>query len=147
MLAAVNLTAGKLTEIEAEIDKQAHALPRVDILRQSIAKSIIVKASSVDEAIAFSNDYAPEHLILHLENANQKIPQINNAGSVFVGPYTPERSLASFQSFVRFLSLIFNVVAVITRLAPITPYPQMVTPGNSAASTRRLIRSISRRRK
>lgn len=58
-------------------------------------KSIIVKASSVEEAIAFSNDYAPEHLILHLENARDKVRLIENAGSVFVGPYTPERYLIS----------------------------------------------------
>lgn len=64
----------------------------MNIVRQSVAKSIIVKASSVDEAIAFSNDYAPEHLILHIENAPDKVVCIDNAGSVFVGPYSPERS-------------------------------------------------------
>lgn len=76
------------------MDVQAHALSRVDIVRQSIAKSIIVKTTSVEEAIAFSNDYAPEHLILHLENASDKVALVDNAGSVFVGPYTPERYAA-----------------------------------------------------
>lgn len=60
-------------------------------MKLSIPKSIIVKASSVEQAIQFSNDYAPEHLILHLENARDKVDLIDNAGSVFVGPYTPER--------------------------------------------------------
>lgn len=91
VLVAVNLTPEHLASIEQEVDDQAHALSRVDIVRQSINKSIIVKVANVDEAIAFSNDYAPEHLILHLENASQKVAQIDNAGSVFVGPYTPER--------------------------------------------------------
>lgn len=91
VLVAVNLTPEHLSSIEKEVDDQAHALSRVDIVRKSISKSLIVKVSTVDEAIAFSNDYAPEHLILHLENASEKVASINNAGSVFVGPYTPER--------------------------------------------------------
>jgi len=90
VLIGVDLDADKLAEIENEVDVQAHALSRVDIVRKSISKSIIVKAKSVEEAIAFSNDYAPEHLILHLENASEKVQFINNAGSVFVGPYSPE---------------------------------------------------------
>lgn len=80
-----------LVAIEAEVDVQARALPRVDIIRESIAKSLIVKASTLEEAIEFSNDYAPEHLILHLEQAREVVSKIQNAGSVFVGPYTPER--------------------------------------------------------
>lgn len=39
----------------------------------------------------FSNEYAPEHLILHLEGASGKVGMVENAGSVFVGPYSPER--------------------------------------------------------
>ncbi|KAK7470556.1 trifunctional histidinol dehydrogenase [Stygiomarasmius scandens] len=90
VLVAVSLSKEHLSAIEDEVDKQARALPRVEIMRQSVAKSIIVKASSIEEAIGFSNDYAPEHLILHLENASQHVKMIDNAGSVFVGPYTPE---------------------------------------------------------
>ncbi|KAG6917913.1 hypothetical protein DXG01_000522 [Tephrocybe rancida] len=90
VLVAVSLTAEKLAQIEHEVDVQANALSRVEIVRESIPKSIIVKASSVEEAITFSNDYAPEHLILHLENAPDRVASIDNAGSVFVGPYTPE---------------------------------------------------------
>lgn len=91
VLVAVNLAPEHLAAIEKEVDEQAHALTRVDIVRQSIAKSITVKAATVEEAISFSNDYAPEHLILHLENARDQVSHIDNAGSVFVGPYTPER--------------------------------------------------------
>ncbi|KAJ7682731.1 histidinol dehydrogenase-domain-containing protein [Mycena polygramma] len=90
VLVAVDLDEDTLAQIENEVDVQAHALSRVDIVRKSVGKSIIVKSSSVEEAIAFSNDYAPEHLILHLENASEKVQYIDNAGSVFVGPYTPE---------------------------------------------------------
>lgn len=91
VLVGVNLSEGLLTAIENEVDKQARALSRVDILRQSIAKSIIVKTSSITEAIGFSNDYAPEHLILHLAQASTHVKAVENAGSVFVGPYSPER--------------------------------------------------------
>ena len=91
VLVAVGLDDARIAEIEAEVDKQARALPRVEIVRESIPKSIIVKARTVEEAIAFSNDYAPEHLILHLEDAPTAVAAVENAGSVFVGPYSPER--------------------------------------------------------
>ncbi|EIN10451.1 histidine biosynthesis trifunctional-protein [Punctularia strigosozonata HHB-11173 SS5] len=90
VLVAVSLSDEQVAKIEDEVDKQARALPRVDIMRVSVAKSIIVKVSTVEEAIAFSNDYAPEHLILHLENASAAVSSVQNAGSVFVGPYSPE---------------------------------------------------------
>jgi len=90
ILIAIDLTSEHLAQIEREVDEQANALPRVDIVRVSISNSLIVKAKTVEEAFAFSNDYAPEHLILHLDNAAQKVSLVENAGSVFVGPYTPE---------------------------------------------------------
>jgi phosphoribosyl-ATP pyrophosphohydrolase/phosphoribosyl-AMP cyclohydrolase/histidinol dehydrogenase len=74
-----------------EVDKQANALPRVDIIKQAIAKSLIVKVDSLEEAMTFSNQYAPEHLILHLEDAPGAVSMVNNAGSVFVGAFSPER--------------------------------------------------------
>lgn len=90
VLVAINLTEKHLAEIEAEVDKQARALPRVEIARQAIAKSLIVLVDTQAEGIAFSNEYAPEHLILHLENAPAAVASIDNAGSVFVGAFTPE---------------------------------------------------------
>jgi phosphoribosyl-ATP pyrophosphohydrolase/phosphoribosyl-AMP cyclohydrolase/histidinol dehydrogenase len=92
-LVAIDLKPDHLDAIEREVEVQALALERVDIVRQSIAKSNIVKVANVDEAVAFSNDYAPEHLILHLETAKDQVARVENAGSVFVGPYTPERSV------------------------------------------------------
>ncbi|KAG8934334.1 trifunctional histidinol dehydrogenase [Tulasnella sp. 417] len=90
VLVTVNVTPEHLAEIEREVDAQANALPRVEIVRQSVAKSLIVKTTSVADALAFSNDYAPEHLILHLENAPDAVKLVENAGSVFVGPWSPE---------------------------------------------------------
>ncbi len=96
MLVAISLDKEKLAEIEREVDIQAKALPRVDIVRQSIAKSLVVEVPTVQDALEFSNDYAPEHLILHLEDAQDVVQLVDNAGSVFVGPWSPERRASQF---------------------------------------------------
>lgn len=90
VLLAIDLTESHLAEIEDQINVQALALPRVEIARISISKSLIVQCSSYEEAMSLSNDYAPEHLILHLENAREALKDVRNAGSVFVGAYSPE---------------------------------------------------------
>ncbi|KAJ8653009.1 histidinol dehydrogenase [Lichtheimia ornata] len=90
VLVAVDLSDSELGAIEDQIHTQASRLPRVDIVRKSIPKSYTLKVKNLDEAVAFSNDYAPEHLILHVDNAESLLPGINNAGSVFVGAYSPE---------------------------------------------------------
>ncbi|KAF8138403.1 histidine biosynthesis trifunctional-protein [Boletus edulis] len=91
VLVSSSLADEKLKEIEKEVDKQARALPRVDIVRESVSRSLIVKTPGPEEAIQFSNAYAPEHLILHLQGASSWVEHVKNAGSVFVGPYSPER--------------------------------------------------------
>ncbi|KAI9319939.1 histidinol dehydrogenase-domain-containing protein [Dichotomocladium elegans] len=90
VLVAVDLSAAELQAIEDQIHIQATRLPRVDIVRQSIPKSYTIKVKSLDEAVSFSNEYAPEHLILHIDDAEKLLPKINHAGSVFVGAYSPE---------------------------------------------------------
>lgn len=60
-------------------------------MRESVSRSLIVKASGPEDALQFSNAYAPEHLILHLKDASSWVEHVKNAGSVFVGPYSPER--------------------------------------------------------
>ncbi|GAA5808829.1 hypothetical protein MFLAVUS_002227 [Mucor flavus] len=90
VLLAVDLTPEHLKAIEDEVHEQAIALPRCDIIRKSIPHSFTVSMKTLEEAIKFSNDYAPEHLILHIDDAAHILPQVDNAGSVFVGPYSPE---------------------------------------------------------
>ena len=90
VLLAIDLSKEQLAAIEAEIHNQAMALPRVDIVKIAIKKSLIVECADVQEAMEFSNDYAPEHLILHLEDARGALKQVRNAGSVFVGAFSPE---------------------------------------------------------
>ncbi|OAD79623.1 hypothetical protein PHYBLDRAFT_176686 [Phycomyces blakesleeanus NRRL 1555(-)] len=90
VLVAVDLEDSILAAIEDAIHEQAIRLPRVDIIRESIPKSYTLRVNTIDEAVRFSNEYAPEHLILHIDNAARLIPDIQHAGSVFVGHYSPE---------------------------------------------------------
>lgn len=80
--------AGKVSE---EIERQLSLLPRCEIARASIdnnGKIIIVK--DIDEAIEISNELAPEHLELAVENPLLLLPKIRHAGSIFMGHHCPE---------------------------------------------------------
>ncbi|KAI1823263.1 histidinol dehydrogenase [Xylaria intraflava] len=87
---AVDLDEAHLQAIEDEVHKQAMALPRVDIVRGAIDHSVTVLARDIDEAMRISNEYAPEHLILQIKDAEQAVAKVMNAGSVFIGQWTPE---------------------------------------------------------
>jgi phosphoribosyl-ATP pyrophosphohydrolase / phosphoribosyl-AMP cyclohydrolase / histidinol dehydrogenase len=90
VLIAVGLDEEHLRAIEDELHNQALALPRVDIVRGAIAHSITVQVADLDEAMRVSNDYAPEHLILQVRDAEKLVDKVMNAGSVFIGEWTPE---------------------------------------------------------
>lgn len=64
--------------------------PRADILRRSLAGSRIVRVDNLDTALEIANEYAPEHLIINTANAAGLAQRVRNAGSVFVGAWTPE---------------------------------------------------------
>ena len=86
----VNLSEQELAAIEDELDKQANALPRKDIVRGAIEHSVTLVVKSIEEAMTLSNSYAPEHLILQVEKAEEVVNLVQNAGSVFIGGWTPE---------------------------------------------------------
>lgn len=90
ILIAVDLDEEFLERIEAELHSQASALPRIDIVRGAIEHSITLQVEDIAEAMTLSNRYAPEHLILQIENAEEVVALVQNAGSVFVGHWTPE---------------------------------------------------------
>jgi histidinol dehydrogenase len=73
-----------------EIKKQLAALPRRSIAQKSLSESRIIVVPDIKTAIDVSNTYAPEHLIIHNKDAAKYLPLIQNAGSVFLGPLTPE---------------------------------------------------------
>ena len=87
---AVDLDEGQLQAIEDELHRQANALPRVDIVRGAIEHSVTLVVKDIHEAMRLSNEYAPEHLILQVENAERVLSMVENAGSVFIGKWTPE---------------------------------------------------------
>lgn len=72
------------------VEKQLQALPRQEITEKSLAHSRIILLKSDEEIIRFANGYAPEHLIIQTRNYRSLAERIENAGSVFLGPYTPE---------------------------------------------------------
>lgn len=90
VLVGISLSPAKLAAIEEAVDTQARALPRVDVVRQAIDKSVTILVSTREEAIGWSNRYAPEHLILHTAEPEALVPLVQNAGSVFVGAWSPE---------------------------------------------------------
>jgi len=77
-------------EVLVEVDKQQPALPRAEIVKKALENSYVIVADTLDEAMDFSNQYAPEHLILATANWKLLTPNILNAGSVFLGNLTPE---------------------------------------------------------
>ncbi len=76
--------------VHAEIEAQLTQLPRAEIAAEALKNSRIIVTDDMTTAIKISNRYAPEHLILQVENARQHLPAIRNAGSVFLGRWTPE---------------------------------------------------------
>lgn len=84
-------TSSKIVEESInEIEKQLNDLPRKEIAQKAIANSFAVITNSLEQALQFSNEYAPEHLIIACEDYEQLIPMIQNAGSVFLGKHSPE---------------------------------------------------------
>lgn len=90
VLIAVSLSESQLAAIDEELHAQATALPRVDIVRGAIEHSVTLVVNDITEAMRLSNLYAPEHLILQVRDAENVVALVENAGSVFVGQWTPE---------------------------------------------------------
>ena len=79
-----------LKMVQAEVDAQLALLPRKDIAEKALANSLFVNFDVLKEASQFINEYAPEHLIICSENEEFLIKNTLNAGSVFLGNYSPE---------------------------------------------------------
>lgn len=79
-----------IEKIEKELDKQLAQLPRREITAKSLEHSHLILLKNDDEIIRMTNMYAPEHLIIQTENYMAIAEKIVNAGSIFLGPYSPE---------------------------------------------------------
>ena len=80
-----------------EVEKQLLSLPRADLARETMANSLAIVVEELKTAMQLVNNYAPEHLILSVNNPSDLIDKVVNAGSVFIGHYTPE-SLGDYAS-------------------------------------------------
>lgn len=83
-------SAALLDKVAVEVDVQLARLPRADIARRALEASRLVLVRDIGQAIAISDAYAPEHLILALRQPREWLPHVHNAGSIFLGDWTPE---------------------------------------------------------
>ncbi len=79
-----------IEKVNAALAEQLKQLPRQETARQALANSLTVLFDQWEEAIAFTNAYAPEHLIINTQHCDAVAEQITTAGSVFLGAFTPE---------------------------------------------------------
>ncbi|MBU3857369.1 MAG: histidinol dehydrogenase [Candidatus Phocaeicola excrementipullorum] len=86
----VTTSRGLLEKTQAEVERQLALLPRKQIAMKSLESSRLVLVESLEEGIAMVNEYAPEHLIIETRDYAAVAEKIVNAGSVFLGSYSPE---------------------------------------------------------
>ena len=86
----VTTSEALIEKVQQEVEKQLQQLPRCEIATQSLQYSKIILVKNVDEAMEITNRYAPEHLIIETKDYLQLAERVVNAGSVFLGAYTPE---------------------------------------------------------
>lgn len=79
-----------IDQVAVLVRRQCESLPRAAVANQCIAASSLVKVASLEQAIAISNRYAPEHLIINTVDARALLPLVGSAGSIFLGAWTPE---------------------------------------------------------
>lgn len=86
----VSTSRKKAEEINQEVMKQVQQLARKEIAEGSLKQSAIIVVDNEEEALGIINAYGPEHLIINVHKAEELAERVINAGSVFVGPFTPE---------------------------------------------------------
>jgi histidinol dehydrogenase len=79
-----------IKDVADELDKQVQLLSRKDIALQALKQSRLILTKDLSQAVEVSNLYGPEHLIVQTENPQPLLTNLRNAGSIFVGAYTPE---------------------------------------------------------
>ncbi|MAI63719.1 MAG: histidinol dehydrogenase [Alteromonas sp.] len=79
-----------IEEAKAAVERQLATLSRADIARPAMENARYILADTIEQAIEASNAYAAEHLIVQIENARDYLPKIKHAGSIFLGPWSPE---------------------------------------------------------
>ncbi|HGF7476202.1 TPA: histidinol dehydrogenase [Vibrio mimicus] len=77
-------------QVTDAVQKQLKALSRASIAEKALASSLIIIAESLTQAVSISNYYGPEHLIVQTRNPRELVPLLDNAGSIFLGDWSPE---------------------------------------------------------
>lgn len=88
LLVATNISVVK--KVAAEVEVQLEKLPRREIAQKALGNSVAIVMEDENSLIELINEYAPEHLILATKKSNEIASRIENAGSVFLGQFTPE---------------------------------------------------------
>ncbi|MBE4201314.1 histidinol dehydrogenase [Vibrio parahaemolyticus] len=81
------IVADQVTDV---VQRQLKALSRADIAQKALASSLIIISESITQAVSISNYYGPEHLIVQTKNPRELLPLLDNAGSIFLGDWSPE---------------------------------------------------------
>ena len=76
-------------DVKKEIEDQLQSLPRIEIIKSSLQKGLIITVKDIDEAIEISNMIAPEHLQIQTKSPSRILKKIRNAGAIFLGKYSP----------------------------------------------------------
>ncbi|HHC7183131.1 TPA: histidinol dehydrogenase, partial [Vibrio parahaemolyticus] len=77
-------------QVTDAVQRQLKALSRADIAQKALASSLIIISESITQAVSISNYYGPEHLIVQTKNPRDLLPLLDNAGSIFLGDWSPE---------------------------------------------------------
>ncbi|EGR3132482.1 histidinol dehydrogenase [Vibrio parahaemolyticus] len=77
-------------QVTDAVQRQLKALSRADIAQKALASSLIIISESITQAVSISNYYGPEHLIVQTKNPRELLPLLDNAGSIFLGNWSPE---------------------------------------------------------
>ena len=77
-------------KVSDAVQRQLKALSRAEIAEKALGSSLIVIAESIPQCVAISNHYGPEHLIVQTRNPRELLPLLDNAGSIFLGDWSPE---------------------------------------------------------
>lgn len=79
-----------IEQVQTALVSQLAELSRASIAEQALQQSRLILTKDLAQAVEVSNEYGPEHLVIQTENAQQLLTELRNAGSIFVGAYTPE---------------------------------------------------------
>ena len=86
----ISTSRSLLEKVREELERQLALLPRHEVAEKALSHSVLILAENMDQAVELTNYYAPEHLVISVENYREVARRIRNAGSIFLGPYSCE---------------------------------------------------------